>query len=152
VKKLIIAALVSAQLIAAQPALAAGFEGAEQTRIGVFTGVQLKLRLGGSRAEAPRASLGIAPVARSQGIDGTSRTRIGEGLQLSLQPNRPVELNLAGTRLDRLGLGPDGKAPDGPRAGISTIGWIAIGVGVTAVVVVSAFSYCMSDTRCGANE
>ena len=149
----VLSLLVTAQFIlAAQPALAAGFDGAEQTRLGTFVGAQVRLKLGGSRAEAPRASLGIAPIARSQGLDGESRTRIGEGLQLSLEPNRPVALNLAGTRLDRLGLGPDGQAPDGPRTGISTIGWIAIGVGVTAAVAVSAFSYCMSDTHCGANE
>ena len=151
-KKLVIAALVSAQLTAAQPALAAAPGPGEQTRIGMFGGVQLRLPLGGSRAEAPRASLGIAPAVRSEGIDGFGRTRIGEGLQLSLQPNRPVELNLAGTRLDRIGLAPGGQTPDGERAGVSTLGWIAIGVGATAVVLVVAASLCAADHDCLPSE
>src|SRR5687768_1693087 len=123
----VLSLLVAAQfMLAAQPALAAGLRSGEPTRIGVFTGVQLRVPLGGARAETPRASLGIAPTARSEQLDGSTRTRIGEGLQLSLSPNRPVELNLAGTRLDRFRLGPDGQVPDGQRAGISPLGWVGI--------------------------
>ena len=153
VKKLVIAALVSAQLSAAQPAFAAQLGVGQQTRMGVFAGAQLRLPLGGSRAEAaPRASVGIAPIARSQSLDGASRTRIGQGLQLSLQPNRPVELSLAGTRLDRLGLAAGGQMPDGQRAGVSTLGWIAIGVGATAVILVGAVALCMEDSECNPSE
>ena len=148
VKKLVIAALVSAQLGAVQPAFAAHVGGGVQTRIGMFGGVQLHLPLGGSRAEAPHASLGIAPTARSQDFDGAGRTRIGEGLQLSLEPNRPVELSLAGTRLDRIGLAPGGQTADGQKSGVSTLGWIAIGVGATAVVLVAAASLCAADHDC----
>jgi hypothetical protein len=150
--KLMIAALVSVQLIATQPAFAAAFGGGQETRVGVFAGAQLKLTLGGSRAVAPRASLGIAPVVRSQRPDGFDRTRIGEGLQLSLEPNRPVELNFAGTRLDRLGLAPSGQAPDGLRAGISPLGWAAIGVGVVAVTVVVLFESCKNGDICGSDN
>jgi hypothetical protein len=151
-KKLMIAALVAAQLTAAQPAVAAAFGGAQQTRVGVFAGAQLRLRLGGSHAEAPRASLGIAPTVRNQGFDGSGRTRIGEGLQLSLAPNRPLELNLAGTRLDRLGLAPGEPAPAGRRAGISPLGWAAIGVGVAAVAVVVLFESCKNGDICGTDN
>ena len=141
--------LAAGQLaLAAQPALAARPDLAGQTHVGVFGGVQLRMPLGGARAEAPRASLGIAPVARSQRIDGSSQVRIGDGLQLRLEPNRPAELTFAGTRLDRLGLAPRGEAPGGSRAAVSTLGWIAIGVGVTVVLVVAAGAICLSDSDC----
>lgn len=134
-RSVLISALVAGQLmLGAQPALAATLGPGEQTRIGAFGGVQVRVPLGGSRAEAPRASLGIAPIAHSQDQRGAGRTRIGEGLALSLGPNRPVELNLAGTRLDRLGLAPARHTPDGPRAGVSTLGWVGIGVGALVVV------------------
>jgi hypothetical protein len=151
-KKLIMTALVTAQLTTAQPAFAATLGGGPETRVGVFAGAQLRLTLGGSHAEAPRASLGIAPTAQSRRIDGSGRTRIGEGLQLSLEPNRPVELNLAGTRLDRLGLAPNGQAPGGRRSGISPLGWAAIGVGVVAVTVVVLFESCKNGDICGTDN
>ena len=151
-KKLMIAALVAAQLTAAQPAIAAAFGGDQSTHVGVFAGAQLRLTLGGSRAEAPRASLGIAPTVRNQGFDGSGRTRIGEGLQLSLELNRPVELNLAGTRLDRIGLAPGQRAPGGQRAGISPLGGAAIGVGVVAVAVVVLFESCKNGDICGTDN
>ena len=134
-RSLVLSLLAAGQLtFAAQPALAAGFEPAERARIGMFGGVQVRVPLGGSRAEAPRASLGIAPVTRSQRLDGENRMRIGEGLQLSLQPDRPLELSVAGTRLDRLGLAPNGQTSDGARAGVSTLGWVGIGVGAVVVL------------------
>ena len=139
-RSLLISALVAGQLaLGAQPVLAAALGPGEQTRIGAFGGVQVRVPLGGSRVEAPRASLGIAPIAHGRDLNGAGRTRIGEGLQLSLEPNRPVELNLAGTRLDRLGLAPAQQTPDGPRAGVSTLGWVGIGVG-TLVVLAGGFA------------
>jgi len=147
-RSFVLSMFVAAQLLlGAQPALAAPRAPGEQTEVGIFGGVQLRLRLGGSRAEAPRASLGIAPVARSQGLDGASRTRIGEGLQFSLRPNGPAEFTLAGARLDRIG-----QAPGGQRAGVSTLGWIAIGVGATVVLVVGAAALCLSDSDCVPSE
>ena len=144
-RSVVLSLLAASQLtLAAQPALAAGFEAAERTRIGMFGGVQVRVPLGGSRAEAPRTSLGIAPVTRSQRLDGDSRMRIGEGLQLSLRPNRPIELNLAGTRLDRLELTPNGQTPDGERAGVSTLGWVGIGVG-TVVVLAGGFAIWLNE-------
>jgi hypothetical protein len=73
---------------------------------------------------------------------------IGEGLQLSLTPGGPLELDLAGTRLDRFRLAPGGATSGGPRAGISTLGWIAIGVGATAVVLVTATAICLESSGC----
>jgi hypothetical protein len=145
--------LVAGQLtFAAQPALAATLGPGEQTRIGAFGGVQLRVPLGGARAEAPRASLGIAPVARTQDLNGAGRTRIGEGLQLSLEPNRPVTLYLAGTRLDRLGMAPSGETPGGERAGISTLGWVGIGVGALVVVAAGVGFWFLEAMECGPGE
>ena len=153
-KKLTIAALVATQLVAGQPAFAQDYGSAAQTRLGAFAGVNVTVPLGGSgaSAEAPRASLGIAPIARSQRIDGSSRTVIGEGLQLSLTPHGPVELNFAGTRLDRFRLTPQGQTPEGRKSGVSTLGWIAIGVGATAVILVGAVALCMEDSECDPSE
>ena len=125
--------LLAAQLTLPAPGLAAGAGHGEQAEFGAFGGVQVRVPLGGARAEAPKLSLGLAPAARSRRFDGAGQTRIGEGLQLSLQPNRPAELSLAGTRVDRLGLSPSGPTREGPRAGISTLGWVGIGVGVLVV-------------------
>jgi hypothetical protein len=154
VKKIFIAALVSAQLAAGQPAVAAALGPGEQTRFGVFSGVQVTVPLGGrgTRAEAPRASLGIAPMVRSERLDGTSRTQIGPGLQLSLEPNRPVELNLAGQRLDRLGLTPARQTPDGQKSGISTLGWVGIGAGVV-VLAAGGFAFWLHEAmECGPSD
>lgn len=141
--------LVAGQLaFAAQPAVAASPR--MQTQVGVFGGVQLRVALGNPRNEAqvPRATLGFAPIARSERPDGTSRTVIGEGLQLRLTPERPAELTLAGTRLDRFRLAPGGQGPDGQGNGVSTLGWIAIGVAATAVVVVAAAAICLESSGC----
>lgn len=42
--------------------------------------------------------------------------------------------------------------PDGRKLGVSTLGWIAIGVGVAAVIVVSAAAICFSDSDCVGSE
>jgi hypothetical protein len=150
-RSLILPLLVAGQLtVVAQPALAAGLEPGEQTRVGMFGGLQVRLPIGGeARTQRPSFALGVAPVARSQRLDGSGRMRIGEGFQLRLRPQEPVELRLAGTRLDRLNIAPNGQAPGGQRAGVSTLGWIGIGVGVLAVTGAIVF-YAMitDDDRC----
>ncbi len=150
----ILSVLAAGQLaVAAQPTLAAELEPGEQTRVGMFGGAQIRLPIGGdARAPRPSFALGIAPVARSQRLDGSSRLRIGEGFQLRLRPQEQVELRLAGTRLDRLGIAPNGNAPGGRRAGVSTLGWIAIGVGAAVVIVVAATAICVSDSDCIPSE
>jgi hypothetical protein len=154
-RSMMLSLLAAGQLtLGAQPALAASLGPAtgDHTRVGVFAGAQVKLTLGGARPEAPRASLGIAPTLQSQRIDGASRSRIGEGLQLSLAPNRPVELNLAGTRLDRLGVRRGGETPDGPKSGVSTLGWVGIGVGVV-VVAAGGFAFWLHEAmECGPSD
>jgi len=152
-KKIVIAALVAAQLVAGQPAVAATMGQREQARLGVFSGLTVRIPLGGPRADAPRASLGIAPTVRSERADGASRTMIGEGLQLSFTPDRPAELNLAGTRLDRLGFGPRAEeTTSGARNGVSTLGWVGIGVAGVALRTVGAYALLREELECGPHE
>jgi hypothetical protein len=148
-RKLAIGALAAAQLAAA-PAGAASIDGGAQSRLGVFTGAQVRIPLGGARSAEPRVSLGIAPTVRTERFDGAGTTRIGEGLQLSLEGGRPVEFNLAGTRLDRLAPGEQG--PEGPRSGVTTLGWVAIGVGAVAAVTIGAYVVLREGVVCGPNE
>jgi hypothetical protein len=75
---------------------------------------------------------------QARGSDGAGRTRFGEGLELGIAQDRPLELSLAGTRVDRIGIAPGGTTPGGPRAGVSTLGWVAIGLGATVLVVAGA--------------
>lgn len=135
-RSLILALVAAGQLtIAVHPALAAELEPGEQSRMGMFGGVQVRLPIGGSSAERPRAGLAIAPMMRSQRIGGESASRIGQGLELNLSTRQP-ELRFAGTRLDRLGIAPGGRAPDGSsRAGVSTLGWVGIGAGAIVLAL-----------------
>lgn len=125
------AALAAQLAIAAQPVLAAEIEAGEQSRMGMFGGVQFRMPLGGSRAEQPRVGVTLAPTLRSQRLDGASATRVGQGFELSFTRGRP-EARLAGTRLDRLD---SMVAPNGRRANVSTLGWVGIGVGALALAV-----------------
>ena len=138
-KRAMMAALLGGQLMTAvQPALAADLIERDTPLMGAFAGVRLRMPLGDRAPQRLRAGLTLAPTMHVRGSDGAARTRFGEGLELGLAPNRPLELSFAGTRLDRFGVRPDGNAPGGRRAGVSTLGWIAIGVGATIVVAAGA--------------
>jgi hypothetical protein len=131
-RSLILSLVAIGQLaIAARPALAAELDGNEQSRMGMFGGVQIQMPLGRARVERPRASLTLAPTMRSQRIDGASATRVGQGFELSFSGRRP-EMRLAGTRLDQLDRF---VAPNGRRANVSTLGWVGIGVGALALTL-----------------
>jgi hypothetical protein len=135
-KKLTIGALVAAQLLGvAQPADAADLFERDMPQIGAFAGARLRIPLGGAREEQGlRAGLTLAPTMRIRNADGVSRLRFGEGFELGVTQHHPLELSFAGQRVDRLGIAPGGNAPDGARAGISTLGWVAIGIGSFVVV------------------
>jgi len=89
----------------------------------------------------------VAPTLRSRSASGETRTRIGEGVELGFNGDDRVRLSLAGTPVSRLAQGEAG--PDGRRAGISPIGWVAIGVGVAAVAAATWFVIAINDDdRC----
>lgn len=134
-KSYVIAGLVTAQcILAAQPAAAAGFEQSTMVQSGTFTGVKIRLSLGGRQHDQKfRAGLLLAPSLRSQTISGESRMRIGEGLEFGLVGRRPLTLSLGGRPIGHLL--PSGRKPENDgRVGASTGGKIAIGAGVIALV------------------
>ena len=105
-----------------------------EVRTGAFVGARLQLSLGGNRAAKPRAALAIAPTQSRISSDGVVRTRIGEGFALNLSPRAKPSLTLAGIPAGQvLGLQRQRQAEADNRLGISTGGWIAIGVGTAAV-------------------
>ncbi|HTU11403.1 MAG TPA: hypothetical protein VMG08_10960 [Allosphingosinicella sp.] len=121
-----------------------------ETETGTFGGVRLRIPFGGVAREPVRAGFAFAPVARTGYQDGRIRTRIGEGLEFGFNGRGPAQFSLAGTPVNRLAQGREG--PDGQRVGVSTLGWVAIGVGALAVVVVSAAAICISDSDCIPSE
>jgi hypothetical protein len=152
-KKLTIAALVAAQLLGStQPALAADLAEARTQEAGMFAGFRLRVPLAGEQNRQPvRAGLALAPTVQSRAMNGGEvRTRFGEGLELGFNGRQPVALSFAGTPVSRLAQGPAG--PDGHKAGVSTLGWVAIGVGVVAVSLFALYGLCGSGEICSTDD
>ena len=150
-RTVMIAALIAGQaLTGTATAAAQSYAPVRETETGAFGGVRLRVPFGGAAREPVRAGLAFAPTARTDHQDGRVRTRIGEGLEFGMIGREPMQFSLAGTPLNRLAQG--GTGPDGRKLGVSTIGWIAIGVGVAAVIVVSAAAICFSDSDCVGSE
>jgi hypothetical protein len=113
-------------------------------RPGAFVGARIKLPLG-ERAMA-RAELAIAPTQSRISASGLVRTGIGEGVALSFDAKSKPFLTVAGSRADRaLGLQPRGQADVGKRMGVSSAGWVAIGVGVVALAAGGYFLYLVHE-------
>jgi hypothetical protein len=147
-----IAALAAAQIVAAaQPAFAAdlGERGTVAQRQGAFAGARLRIPLSGSRAGKAQAGLTVAPILQGRQADGSIRTRFGEGVELRMTGERGPQMAFGGRSLAQLTEGRTG--PDGRKMGVSTIGWIAIGVGVAAIIVVAAGVACQ-ETNCTNSE
>jgi hypothetical protein len=150
-KKLTIAALLAAQFLGgAAPAFGQSHAPVRGTETGTFAGLRVRLPFGGAAREPLRAGLAFAPTQRTDYQDGHFRMHIGEGLEFGVVGLEPLQFSLAGTPVNRLAEGRTG--PDGRRMGVSTLGWIAIGVGATAIIVVSAAAICISDSDCFPDE
>ena len=150
-RKLLIGALVAGQVLGSgAPAFAQGFVPAQETQAGAFAGLRVHLSFGSATPEPLRAGLAFAPTVRTSTQDGRVRTRIAEGFEFGLRGREPAQFSLAGTPVNRLVQGRAG--PGGRRAGISTIGWIAIGVGASLVILVAATAICASDSDCIGSE
>ena len=100
-------------------------------RQGAFAGARLRVPLDGSRAGKAQAGLTVAPMLQGRQADGSIRTRFGEGVELRLTGERGPQMAFGGRTLAQLTDGRTG--PDGRKLGVSTIGWVAIGVGVAAI-------------------
>ena len=150
--RLIIAALIAAHVAAvAAPARAAEIVSAEMPRsleTGTFVGVRFRLPLDGAR-RVPRTTLTAAPALRSTQSNGESRLRIGRGIEFGLD-GEEVRFDVGGQPVSRLVAG--GEAPDGERRNISTVGWVAIGVGAVVVTVFALYALCGSGEICSVDD
>ena len=147
-KRLMIAALASAQLAAAAPASAAELSSNQAQEIGAFAGFRVRVPLDGTAQQRQvRAGVTLAPAVHSRSADGESRLRIGDGLELGVVGDQPVGLSIAGTPMFRLAQDPQG--PEGNRAGISTLGWVAISAAVIVGTVFVLGQLCVDGEICG---
>lgn len=136
-RRLLIAGLVaSAQVLpAAQPAMAAELH---QDRTGLtnqvsaFAGARVRVPLGGGR-EKPQAGLALTSTLRG---GATGELRFARGAELGFSGDEKVRLSLAGRPVSQLASG--GEAGNGRKLGVSTLGYVAIGVGVVVVVSLAA--------------
>jgi hypothetical protein len=146
--KLIVAALIAAQAVAGTEAAAASLD--TETRLaaqrtGAFAGARFRVPFGGAESGKARATLAVAPSFHGQKSDGSLRTRYGAGMELSLTGWQNAQLSLAGTPVSQLAAGR--KGPDGEKLGVSTTGWLAIGIG--GIVLAIGTLYVLADARCG---
>jgi|SRR5687768_12449078 len=144
-------ALFAAQLLNAAPAAAAELTESRGQEMGAFGGVRVRVPLDGRAGQRQlRAGLAVAPTLQIRSANGEIRTRIGEGLELGYQGDDRLRLSLAGTPVSRLAQGPAG--PDGRRARVSTLGWVAIGVGGVLVAAAGLWALCASGTICNLDD
>lgn len=152
IKHLSAGALIAAEIAAtAAPAQAAEIVGAEAPRsqqFGTFVGARLRVPLDGASRE-PRATLTAAPTLHSFDARGGQRLRIGQGLEFGVQGER-LRFDLAGQPISRLAEG--GPSPEGRRSNVSTVGWVAIGVGVVAVTVFTLYALCGAGEICSTDD
>lgn len=150
--KLLIAALVIGQIATAPaPAHAAELINTDTARtqnMGSFVGGRIVVPLDGARRET-RATLTAAPMLHSTQMNGATRGRIGHGLELGMVGGQP-RVDLAGQPVSHLVQGRE--APGGPRRNVSTVGWIAIGVGVLAVSALALYGLCLGGEICNFDD
>jgi hypothetical protein len=131
-RKLIFSLAGGASFLLAPVEVAAAQYEAIDVRPGTFAGARFQIAFGGKQASKPRVALAIAPTMTRISDGAGVRTSIGEGIALNF--GRKPTLTLAGVRADQaLGLTPSNDADAKHKLGVSTGGWIAIGVGVVAV-------------------
>jgi hypothetical protein len=149
-RKLMIAALVAGQVVAgAQPTFAAELRDERAgmpNQVSAFAGARVRVPLGGGREKA-RAGLALAPTLRG---GATGELRFARGMEFGFAGERKMQLSIGGMPASRLVQGPEG--PKGTKAGVSTLGWVAIGVGVAAVAVLSLYGLCASETICNFDD
>ena len=112
-------------------------------QVGMAAQASLTIPLGGASSAdtaVPSLSLRAGPSLTRSGptVSVRDRTRVAPLAELALRPRHSTTLSLAGRPLAasyaspalREAAGP----PDGPRQNLSTLGYIAIGVGVAVIV------------------
>ena len=123
-----VGALIAAHIAcAAQAAELPRDPSTETTRTASFAGARFRVPLGATK-EKPHAGLAFTATQRT-GDTGT--LRFSKGIELGFAGDDKVRLSLAGRPASQLAR--SGKAPDGRKLGVSTLGWIGIGVGVAVI-------------------
>lgn len=129
-------------LVAALTAAPAQAADETDVRFGTFVGAQMRMSLGGTSKAKPHGRLAIAPTQSRFSGDGMIRTRIGEGVALDFAPRTKPTLMLAGVRADTaLGLRSQNEIDSGNKLGLSTMGWVGVGVGVLGLAVGGLYLY-----------
>jgi len=148
-RKFLIAGLIATQALTPAAASRLGPQAAPGAQeAGVFAGARVRLPLGGpERHQRVSAGFVAAPMLMIDRADGSRGSRIGEGLEFGAPGSARPGLSLAGRTIV-----PGSPSPTGQRAGVSTIGWIAIGVGALAVIVVAAAVICAESAGCIPSE
>jgi hypothetical protein len=147
-RKFLIASLLAAPILATtQPAQSAELlqdRTGAPNQVSAFVGGRFRVPLGGGH-DKPRAGLALTSTLRG---GSTGELRFARGVELGISGgDSDVRLTLGGTPVSRLAQGRRG--PEGRKLGVSTIGWVAIGVGVLAVTYVALFELCKDGEICG---
>jgi hypothetical protein len=143
--RIVMAAIVAGQLAAAPAAAAADLiedRAIVAQQAGSFSGARIRVALGGGEREGRvRAGLVMAPTLRSEAAGRRGSLRFGEGIELGLAQDRSPVLSIAGRAL----VGDQARRSSGPRAGVSTLAWVAIGTGIVLVAGALLFVDAMND-------
>jgi hypothetical protein len=148
-KSKIAALLIAGQLVlAAQPALAAELidDRAESARRGAFAGARIRVPLGETKEKA-HAGLALTTTLHST---RTAQTRFAPGVELGVAGDETLRLSLAGKPVSQLV--PGGQGPDGDKKGVSTLGWVGIGVGALVVVGLGGLLWLNERLDCDEDE
>jgi hypothetical protein len=135
-----IGALIAAHIAcAAQAAELPRDPSTETTRIGSFAGARVRVPLGATK-EKPHAGLAFTATQRT---GDTGALRFSKGMELGFAGDGKVRLSLAGKPVSQLRPGAEG--PAGRKLGVSTLGWVGIGVAVALVAGTIWFVDAMND-------
>jgi hypothetical protein len=143
------AALAAAALsLVAQPVAAAELprEAGAQVERGTFVGARFRVPLGQS-VEKPHAGLALTATQRTP---GRAELRFAKGLELGFAGDDRLRLSLHGQSVSRLVAG--GEGPAGRKLGVSTVGWVAIGVGVVVLAVGGVYVLCGTGAICNTDD
>lgn len=123
---------------------------AASVRPGAFVGARFVTSFGPQTTS--RGQISLAPTNSRISGDGPIQTRIGQGLALNVGFNSKPSLTIAGTRADvALGLAQRGSVKGDKKLGMSTGGWVAVGLLTAAVVGYVAFAAYVSENEKGAD-
>jgi hypothetical protein len=148
-KSLTAAALAAAALsLVVQPLAAAELPRDAGTPIerGTFAGARFRIPIGRSEE---KAHVGLALTA-TQRAPGRAELHFARGLELGYAGDDTLRLSLHGQTVSRLVEGR--AAPKGRRMGVSTVGWVAIGVGVVVLSVAGVYVLCGTGAICETDD